>query len=234
MKGEFLSRVAHDLRTPLASIIWSARNMLDGVKGTLSEGQAEYLRSVRASAEHLNRLVANLLEISRIEQGRGALDLAPVLLRPVLEQAIVTLRPIASEKGIEVRLDAPDGLGPVMGNEDCLLEVAINLLDNATRYSPPSGEIAVTVRAAPAGYQTLEVRDHGPGLADADAERLFERFSQGPRSPHTGTLGFGLGLCIVKSHVEMMRGQVTAANHPMGGAVFSCSIPEPDPERIPR
>jgi signal transduction histidine kinase len=224
LKSDFLSRVAHDLRTPLASILWSTDNLLDGIAGTIGEHQAEYLRSVKASASHLNRLVSNLLEISRLEQGRTQLDLGLVDLGDVLAQADLTLRPLAEEKGIALAIDIRDH-GPVQGHAEKLLEVVLNLVDNAIKFSPRGAAVDVIVERATPGHVDLSVRDRGPGLGDLDAQVIFQRFRQGEHSRSSQQHGFGLGLYIVKSYVELMRGEVIAANRDGGGAVFSCRLP---------
>jgi signal transduction histidine kinase len=223
LKSDFLSRVAHDLRTPLASIVWSTDNLLDGITGELAPAQAEYLRSVKASAAHLNRLVGNLLEISRLEQGRAAIEIAPVDLPAVIEQALLTLRPLAEEKRVALRVETAPG-PPVLGNAEKLLEVLLNLVDNAIKFSPP-GTVVEIASAPAAGAVELTVRDHGPGLGDSEPRLLFERFRQGSDSPHSRQQGFGLGLYIVKSYLELMRASVVARNHPAGGAIFTCRLP---------
>lgn len=226
MKDEFLSRVAHDLRTPLASITWSSDNLLDRVLGDLNESQAEYIQSIKTSAGHLNRLVNNLLEITRIEQGATELELSPVDMSAVFEEAIGSMTPLAKEKGVELRLVVGEGSAPVRGHSGKLVEVAINLLDNAVRYAPENSTVDVTLESAGGGRQVFRVRDHGPGLGEIDGDTLFDRFKQGVPSPHSGKHGFGLGLYIVKSYIEIMGGEASAENHPGGGAVFACHLPE--------
>ena len=223
MKSDFLSRVAHDLRTPLASILWSAENLLDGVTGRISDRQAEYLGSVRASARHLDRLVTGLLEISRHERGVLTLEIGPVDVGAVLEQAISTIRPLAAEKKATIAMSAPAGRVMAEANAEKLLEVALNLLDNAVKYSPSGAAIDVVARED-GGHVTVTVRDRGPGLGGADEDAIFERFNQGAPSPHGRRHGFGLGLYIVRTFVEMMGGDVAASDHPEGGALFTCTI----------
>jgi signal transduction histidine kinase len=226
MKDEFLSRVAHDLRTPLASITWSSDNLLDRVLGDLNESQVEYLQSIKTSAGHLNRLVSNLLEITRLEQGAKKLELTPVDMAAVLEEAIKSMTPLAREKGVEIRLEVNEGCASVRGHSGKLVEVVINLLDNAVRYAPENSTVGVTLESAGGGRQVFRVRDHGPGLGEIDGNTLFDRFKQGDPSPHSGKHGFGLGLYIVKSYVEIMGGDVSAEDHPGGGALFSCYLSE--------
>jgi signal transduction histidine kinase len=225
LKSDFLSRVAHDLRTPLASISWSTENLLDGVAGELGETQVEYLRSIQVSASHLNQLVGNLLEISRLEEGRLQLDLEAVDLARVVEEAILATRPVAATKQVELTLNVGARGEAVRGHRGKLFEVVMNLLDNAVKYSPPESQVEVSVGPEDAGWQAVTVRDHGPGLGEEIGVAAFERFQQGPPSPYSQQHGFGLGLYIVKSYVELMNGGVAADNHPEGGAIFTCRLP---------
>jgi signal transduction histidine kinase len=233
LKSDFLSRVAHDLRSPLASILWSTDNLLDGIAGTVSEHQSRYLQSVKVSAGHLNRLVSNLLDISRLEQSRARIDLGRVSLGDVLDQALPTLRPLAEQKGVTLKVDLRDPR-PVQGNAEKLLEVVLNLVDNAIKFSPRDGTVEIRVERPPGGRAELSVRDQGPGLGGIDPQLLFQRFRQGAGSPHAPQQGFGLGLYIVKSYVKLMHGEVAARDRGGGGAVFTCTLPPADEAGGPR
>jgi signal transduction histidine kinase len=231
LKSDFLSHVAHDLRTPLASISWSAENLLDGVAGDLEPKQAEYLGSIKTSAGHLNRLVGGLLEISRLERGVLRIESERVDMVAVLRQAVITVRPVAESQQVNLVMQAGDDAPPVRGDAEKLGEVAINLLENAVKFSPPDSEVVIGL--VPAGEDQLEfnVRDHGPGLTREARATLYTRFQQGSPSPYSQQHGFGLGLYIVKSYLELMGGQVEAGNHPEGGAVFTCRLQVYDPEK---
>ena len=229
LKSDFLSRVAHDLRTPLASISWSVANLLDGVAGDLSPNQAEYLQSMQAAASLLNRLVENLLEISRFERGVFEIERERIELLPVLEQAVLTVKPLAVSKRVTFELQGEKLAQPVHGNAEKLTEVVVNLLENAVKFSPPDGEVTISITAGEADWQEFVVRDQGPGLDQQEGTSLFARFEQGRPSPYSQQHGFGLGLYIVKSYLEMMGGEVSAANHPDGGAIFTCRLPGESP-----
>jgi K+-sensing histidine kinase KdpD len=226
LKNDFLSRVAHDLRTPLASISWSTQNLLDGVVGDLNPSQADYLESTQRSVAYLNRLVGNLLEISRIEKNGLVVELERVELAAILKQAILTLEPVAASKQVILRSQEPDPGVAVRAHADKLLEVVINLLDNAIKYAPPKSQVEMSVERQPASSVAMSVRDHGPGLEEDKADSLFACFEQGAPSPHSPQQGFGLGLYIVKTYLDLMSGEVTAANHPDGGAIFTCHLRE--------
>jgi signal transduction histidine kinase len=106
-----------------------------------------------------------------------------------------------------------------------MVEVTVNLLDNAVKYTGPGTTVTVTVHSAEDGFQAVEVRDRGPGLQGQDPARLFGRFAQGEPSPHSNRKGFGLGLHIAATYLDLMGGTLEAADHPAGGAVFICRLP---------
>jgi signal transduction histidine kinase len=224
LKSDFLSRVAHDLRTPVAGITWSARNLRDGIAGELAPRQIEYVRSIEQAGSHLNRLVDNLLEISRLERTEQSLELAAVDPREVWETAAETLRPLAESKDAVLRLRGGEPAVAVRANRDKLVEVAVNLLDNAIKYTAPGSAVEVTLHEPEQGQLPVSVRDHGPGLGDQQAAGLFARYAQGSPSPHSSRQGFGLGLYIVASYLELMGGSIDAADREDGGAEFVCRL----------
>jgi len=224
-KTAFLSRVSHDLRTPLSSISWSAQNLMDGVVGQLNEEQLRYIDSIRASSEHLSQLVANLLAASRIDQGRVELERERVHIVEVVEDAISAVRPLAEREEVSIALRPSPERFFVSGHTAALREVVTNILDNAVRYSPPGTAIEVGIRDEGAGEVAVRVRDHGPGIDEANLDTIFDAHTQGKQSPYSTGRGFGLGLHIVKTHIGEMGGSVEAANHPDGGALFTCRLP---------
>ena len=226
-KTEFLSRVSHDLRTPLSSIVWSAQNLIDGVVGQLNDEQRRYIESIRASGDHLSQLVANLFAASRIDQGHVELDLERVRIAGVIEEAITAISPIAEREGVslELRMSPDSDELIVAGQMAGLREVVTNLFDNAVRYSPPQSAVEIELCSEGAKEVSVQVRDHGPGIDASILDTMFERHSQGERSPHSSRQGFGLGLHIVWSYVEQTGGRVEAVNHPDGGALFTCRLP---------
>jgi signal transduction histidine kinase len=222
LKSDFLSRVAHDLRTPLASIGWSTSNLRDGIAGEVNTAQSDYLGSIQRSVRRLDRMVGNLLEISRLDRGTIELDRQPVKLEAVIEDTTQTLRFLAEEKNITIAVKRQGESRAVLADADTLFEVVVNLLDNALRYSPEGETVSITIGDLPGGRYGFSVHDSGPGLGTTDPASLFARFAQGGPSPHARDHGFGLGLHIVRSYVELMNGGVEARNHPGGGAEFTC------------
>ncbi len=221
LKNEFLAQVAHDLRTPLSSVTWSAANLRDGLAGALNDGQIRYVDSVSSAAAHLNRLVENLIEISQLDSGEIRFDSCELDLAAVIADAVRTMEPVAEAKDVIVVM-AGEG-AQVLANEDKLAVVLVNLLDNAVKYSPPGGRVEVGLSASAMGQVEFTVRDHGPGFGET--RELFRRFAQGAPSPYSAQRGFGLGLFIVKNYLDRLGGTVAAEDHPDGGALVHCTLP---------
>jgi len=222
LKSEFLFRVAHDLRTPIASISWSNQNLLDGVVGPLEPRQREYLEGIDAAARQLGRLVDNLLEIGRLEVGTERLEPEPVELGTAVREAATILAPLAASQKVRI---APPGVATLplaRGHRGKLLQVLMNVMENAVKYSPPNAAIEIAVEPDGPGAQRVVIRDHGPGFRVAERERLFDLHHQGDPSPYSSHRGFGLGLYVARSYMQLLGGSVEAENHPEGGAVVTC------------
>jgi signal transduction histidine kinase len=233
-RHELFSRVAHDLRTPSTSIRWTVQNLLDGASGSPNPEHAEHLQSIRVAADELSRLANNLLEADRLERPSPPPKLQPVDLALLIESAAAVVRPAAAARRVRVLFEPPPvGLPPVEGNRDGLQAILSNLLENAIRYSPEGGEIDVTLECD-GSKQSVTVRDHGPGIAEEDLEKIFGRYGRGRPSPYSHQRGFGLGLHVAKSHVESMGGTISAGNHPGGGARFVCVLNECAPRSAPQ
>jgi len=237
-KREFLTMVAHDLRTPLTSILWSAQNMLDGVSGALPDATSADVRAIRSAAGHLDRLVNNLLEIARLEADATPAPLERIGMAPVVQEAIAALAPIARSWDMRIRLDIEPGLSPVRARREGVARVVVNLVENALRYSPPGGTVEVTLRHDGDGRQELVVRDRGPGIPLAEQAAIFERFRRGrhpaPRpvaaaggpGGESASPGLGLGLAVVRAWMEHCNGSVSVETPEEGGARFVCRFAE--------
>ena len=221
LKDDFLSRVAHDLRTPVTSLGWSIRNLNDGLAGDLNDKQKEYLSSIRDAVDHLAGLVTNLLEISRLEKSR--VEVVCELRDPAaaVQRAVGTVKPLAEAKGVVLETII-SGASPALANEDKLTEVLVNLLENAVRYSPPGGTVTLAVESPDQDTVRITVRDQGPGLGGLTDP--FGRFVQGKPSPDSAEGGYGLGLTIAREYVVLMCGEIQGADHPEGGAVFTINL----------
>jgi signal transduction histidine kinase len=221
LKDDFLSRVAHDLRTPVTSLGWSIRNLGDGLAGELNEKQKEYLYSIRDAVDHLAGLVDNLLEISRLEKSKVEVICVPLNPERSISRAVGTVKPLAEAQGVALVASA-SGQGAVLADEDKLTEVLVNLLENAVRFSPRTGTVEVTTEDLDGSRIRIAVRDQGPGLKGlADP---FGRFVQGAPSPAGERGGYGLGLTIAREYVVLMGGTIRGDDHPTGGAIFTIEL----------
>jgi len=220
LRTALLTSISHDLRTPLASILGSASS-LKQYRGQLSEAdQAELLGTIRDEAERLNRFIANLLDMTRLESGALALNLEPTDLGDVVGSVLRR----ASLKQHKISLDLQDSL-PMPRLDPVLFEqVLFNILDNAAKYAPPDSTITLRARAVH-GAVTIQVLDEGPGLPEGDRERVFDKFYR-VRAADKKRAGTGLGLAIARGFMEAMGGTIAAANRSDGsGAVFTLTIP---------
>jgi len=225
-KREFLTQVAHDLRTPLTSILWSAQNALDGVAGPVSDAVARDVNAIRTSARHLDRLVTHLLEIARLEAGADESPLEPVALEPVVAETLETLRPIARTWDVRLESALADGLPAVRARREGVARIVVNLVENALRHAPAGSAVDVAL-ASEDDRLVLTVRDRGPGVPASEHALVFERFRRGRVAAARGgeggpSPGLGLGLSVVRAWMERFGGAVDIESPVDGGARFVC------------
>ena len=201
--------IAHELRTPLAVLQARLAALGDGVFA-LDMGEISLLAQ---QTDLLARLVEDLRNLSLADAGELELTFAPCDLAALTKDAVAGFEPRARAKG--VRLEVCAEAAPLQGDAARLRQVVTNLLDNALKFTPQTGCISVAVKMEEA-HVSLRVQDTGPGLSEAVAARVFERFYH----PDAHTSGSGLGLAVVKLLVEHHGGQIAATNAPEGGAVF--------------
>lgn len=230
-----VATVCHDLRTPLAAIKEALALLTETASGRLDERQRRYLAVAREEIDRLNRMIGNLVEVSRIDSGKTVLNNDVVDLPDLLATAIESLSLLVSKRGLVVERNVPSTLLPIMGDRDRLLRVFNNILDNAIKNSPPGGKIRVEIRPVDPGsrvlaqrgilagarYVEVTVSDEGPGIPAEALDRIFGRFEcADPNGP-----GTGLGLAIVRSIVEMHQGKVWAESTLGQGARFHFILP---------
>ncbi|HVX65743.1 MAG TPA: ATP-binding protein, partial [Bryobacteraceae bacterium] len=218
MRSSLLSAVSHDLRTPLASITGAASTLRSQGDKLSPDTRNELLDSIADEAERLGRLVANLIDITRLESGvelrRDGYPLEEIV-GSVLQRMERQLR----QRPIETHL--PENL-PLVYVDDVLMgQLLVNLLENANKYTPEGTAIELAAEAG-ADAVILEIRDRGPGFAEGDERRIFEKFY---RRNVKGVRGVGLGLPICRAIVEAHRGTIEAFNREGGGAVFRVRLP---------
>ncbi|MGC9521026.1 MAG: GAF domain-containing protein [Anaerolineae bacterium] len=224
-KSDFVSTVSHELRTPMTSIVGYVDLLLQGAVGALSESQLQFLERVRSSAGRLMSLVDDLLDISRLEQGRVELLRRPVVVAEVVEQVVELLRPKIAEKEQRLEMVVPAGLPRVYADSDRLAQVLTNLVSNAHKYTPAGGRVAVHAYVRE-GMMHVAVADTGIGIAPENQERIFERFYRVEDDPAVyETSGTGLGLAIALSLIQMHEGQIWLESELGVGSIFTFSLP---------
>jgi two-component system sensor histidine kinase KdpD len=233
LKTALLESVSHDLRTPLTSIRAAAGTLLDR-EVPLDPGALEATaEAIDREADHLNQLVTNLLDLSRIEAGELRADPEPFELSGLVDRAIDRLRPRLAGRALEI--DVPDDLPPVLVDEVFLDQALTNLLENAIKYTGPTARIRVhaglgTDAATPAGRTILlTLEDDGPGVPDDAVERLFDRFFRVRQRGEPSRPGSGIGLTVVRGLVEAMGGHVRASRGSLGGLAIDLTLPSVAP-----
>jgi signal transduction histidine kinase len=219
LRRDVVANVSHELRTPLGALQATLENVVEGV----SEADPQTLATMLAQTKRLGRLVTQLLDLSRLEAGEQHFDIRPFSVRDVLESA-----------AREARLGAPPDVvfaietSPELraeGDPERIHQVVSNLVENAVRFSPRPG--CVNLRAAGNGATvSFVVEDDGPGIADGDYERVFERFRRGDGAPRGGSGGAGLGLAISRWIVELHGGQIRAEARDPSGTRFVVTLPQ--------
>jgi diguanylate cyclase (GGDEF)-like protein len=236
-KEEFVQVVSHELRTPLTSISGALDLLLGGLAGELGEKQTRYLRMARDSSDKLNAMVDELLDVARLSRGKLALEREVVFLDEVARATVERYQGAAAERGLELSLETPGDPVRLVGDAGRLAQVLSNLLTNAVKYAPDNGLIRVRVFRAPSVPDAagLSVWNSGEGIAEADLERIFEKFEQA-RTPRTRRVrGTGLGLAISRGIVDGHGGAIWAESGPAEGVRFLVVLPEEPPagERPP-
>jgi PAS domain S-box-containing protein len=224
MKNGLLSLVSHELKTPLTSMRMILPLLIEGKVGPpLADRQSELLVAVREDAERLHRIVENLLDMGRLESGRGLVDVRPVRASELVERSIEPLRAAFRDANVTLEYgpaaDAADE--PVLADASRIGHVFANLLTNALRYTPAGGSVRVGLRAA-GDHVEFSVSDTGPGIPRQYLYRVFEKFFRVPGQP--GESGSGLGLAIVKDVVEAHGGHVGVESTEGRGATFRFTL----------
>jgi two-component system, OmpR family, sensor histidine kinase KdpD len=220
LQTALLNSISHDLRTPLASVtgVLSSLRMDDDFLDT--ETRRELVETALGEAERLNRLVGNLLDMTRLESGAMRLSLQPCDIQDVIGSALNSLG--QRIEGHQVQVEIPPSLPLVPLDYVLVAQVMINLLDNAAKYSPESGQIEIQAFQSETMI-TVEVADQGPGIPEEDLRRIFEKFYRVKRFENV--VGTGLGLSICKGIIEVHGGKIWAENRPDGGLKIAFTLP---------
>ncbi|MBA7648763.1 Sensor histidine kinase RcsC [subsurface metagenome] len=222
-KSEFLANMSHELRTPLNVIIGFSELMLDRVPGEINKEQRQCLDDTLSSGKHLLDLINDILDLSKIESGKIKLRLTDVVLTDVLEGLKRTMTPILAPRKQSLDIEVEKGLPPVHADKAKVKQVLLNLLSNATRFTPDGGKLKIeAVRKG--GWCHVSVVDNGIGMKKEDQERIFEPFHQldNPLTREKG--GAGLGLAVARQIIEKHGGKIWVESEYGKGSRFSFTL----------
>ncbi len=227
LKDEFISTVTHELRTPLTSIRAMAEILQDN-PALDPEQRRAFVGIIQKESERLSRLISQVLDLAKIESGAFEWHATDVALTPVIQEALAATNHLIQEKQIRLELDLPDRLPLVHADPDRLVQVMINLLSNAAKFT--RDWIRVRLLVTP-DHLRVDVQDNGPGIRPEDQERIFEKFHQLSQGGQGRPQGTGLGLPISRHIVERCGGRLWVESQPGQGATFSFLLPLPSPSR---
>ena len=222
-KSHFLAMMSHELRTPLQAVLGYAEYLLADPEGALRADQRDDLAYIHQGGQRMLTLVSQLLDLSRIEAGRFELDREPVDLPPIVEQVRQDLAPQAQQKRLTLQIDLPPALPPVLGDDERIRQILLNLTGNAVKFTE-RGVVAITSQVTEREV-AITVRDTGSGIAPDALPHIFEAFRQGDRRLTRRHGGAGLGLAIAQKLAELMDGQITVESEPGVGSTFTLHLP---------
>src|SRR5471032_2809343 len=261
MKSKFLATMSHELRTPLNAIIGFSEALKDGLMGETTALQHESIDDIFASGQHLLSLINDILDLSKVEAGKMALELEAVDFHQLLSNSLTIVRETAAAQQINLELDIGDGLDMLQLDMRKTKQIVYNLLSNAVKFSTPGGEVKLRARTVARGmvgmlpgtwpvhrfphvdnefndFVEICVSDHGIGISQNDMPRLFRAFSQIDSGLARKFEGTGLGLAMVRQLAELQGGAVAVASAERQGARFAVWLPirapSPGQPRAPR
>jgi len=218
---EWLAQVSHELRTPLNAVLGFVRLLTDDPALHLTPAQRAWLGHVHEAGSHAAELVNDLLDLARIEQGGWRFDTEPIELHPLAMKVLSLLQPTAAEHTIALECMEDQPGARACADRRALQQVLLNLVTNAVKYNRVGGRVVVRLACG-----SIEVRDTGRGLAQAELERLFQPFNR-LGAEATDIPGSGLGLVITKRLVEAMGGTIAARSTPGTGTTFAVGLRAP-------
>jgi two-component system phosphate regulon sensor histidine kinase PhoR len=221
IRRDFVANVSHELRTPLTAI----KGYLEALRDEPDDEEARqrFLEIIHRHTVRMERLVADLLRLARIDAGQELAELAPCDVRALVTSLVADLESVAHQRRQTIRVEIGPEAANLVVDPGKLHDILRNLLENAIAYGVEGGEIEIAARLA-GGKHQLTVSDNGPGIPEEHLTRVFERFYRVDKS-RARPGGTGLGLAIVKNLVNVLQGDITAGNRPGGGAVFTMKLP---------
>jgi len=224
MRREFVANVSHELKTPLTSIAGFIETLLDGAYKS-QDHYMHFLNIIKQETDRMTRLINELLYFSRIETAGISFNKKQVDLIEVVMNALSVLQTAIKEKKHKVKLSLPDSIEPILSDEDSLLQIMINLIDNAVKYTPDGGKIDIALHET-SDQEIITVSDNGIGIAENEMDRIFERFYRVDRARGGEVKGTGLGLAMVKHLVKGLEGKITVNSELGKGTTFKVYIPK--------
>jgi PAS domain S-box-containing protein len=222
-RSDFVATASHELRTPLAAVYGAARTLRRADIELPPEERDRFLEIIESETERLTAIVSQILLAGQLEEGRVDLATSATDLRGLVQSVLDSAR-VRAPTEVELKLDAGDEAAVALADEDKLRQVLVNLLDNAVKYSPDGGEVAVELGSAP-GLVTLTVRDSGLGIPPGEQDRIFEKFYRLDPALTRGVGGSGLGLYISRELVSRMGGRMSVRSRLGEGATFTVELP---------
>ena len=222
-KSQFLANMSHELRTPLNAILGYTELLVDGIYGDLSPKAGDVMTRIDRSGKHLLGLINDVLDLSKIEAGQLELGLADYSLTEVVHAVATQVEALAAEKGLILQVAVAPGLPAGWGDERRLAQVLLNLVGNAIKFTEVGSVRVAAYREGDAFV--VSVADTGPGIAEADRQRIFEEFQQADSSSTRKKGGTGLGLSIAKRIVELHGGQLWVDSAVGRGSTFTFRVP---------
>lgn len=224
-KSQFLASMSHELRTPLNAIIGFSQVLLDPSLKVTEEERSQFLTDILSSGKHLLNLINEILDLSKIEAGKMELQIEPASLNEILDVVQSTMRPLAAKKAIEMRFESDGAIPAVPMDAARIKQVLLNLVGNAIKFTPESGEVWVWATAGNSEVH-VEVGDNGPGIPEEDQEKIFLEFQQAKTDQGVGkSEGTGLGLALAKKFVEMHGGRIWVESEVGRGSRFYFTLP---------
>jgi len=226
-KNQFLSHVSHELRTPLTCIHQYVTILLDGLAGDMTLEQRSHLNTILKSVNQLGAMVRDLLEAARAESGKISLELRCVSIEELIRNAVAMMQASASQKGVGLEVGVEAAIPFVHGDPDRILEVLINLIENAIKFTPADGAVTVQACRVPTDpdFISISVSDTGSGITPEARSLIFERLYQDPNAADNNRKGLGLGLFIAKELVTLHGGRIWVASDGASGSTFSFTLP---------
>ncbi|UCD08318.1 MAG: PAS domain S-box protein [Dehalococcoidales bacterium] len=224
MKSEFLASMSHELRTPLNAVIGFSELMLDGITGDINDEQRECLDDILNSGQHLLELINEVLDLSKVEVGKMEFRLVEMDVPDAINEAVQTVKPLLDQKELSVNVSLEEDQRRIYADQSRLRQVLLNLLSNATKFTPQSGRIDVFT-VTKDGMCLIGVKDNGIGIKKEDQEKIFEVFTQAETIQDETPKGTGLGLTLTRQFLTAMGGEIWLESEYGQGSTFYFTIP---------